>query len=205
MSSPGCREGLEAIDRDGPRECQRAVILSPYLDKETVRPAPVGGWEVRTDLGRRGRPGTQGVGSRNLLRKAQTKLAEAAMHDYVQKIFTGQFEASLCMLNDCVQNCAPRHWDGRIAKYPFWQVAYHTLCFVDLYLSPDEQSFQLRDIHPHGWSELNDEYPSRRFDQREITEYLAICRQKAVATLASETRRIPAARGGVSLVAHLPR
>jgi hypothetical protein len=61
------------------------------------------------------------------------------MLDYVQKILTGQFEASLGMLNDCIQNYPPRHWDGRIAKYPFWHVAYHTLCFVDLYLSPDEQ------------------------------------------------------------------
>jgi hypothetical protein len=58
------------------------------------------------------------------------------------------------------------------------------------------KSFQLRDLQPQGWSELNDEYPSRRFDQREITEYLAICRQKAVATLASETRESLSARRG---------
>ena len=41
---------------------------------------------------------------------------------------------------------------------------------------------------PHGRSEWNEEFPSRRFDKREITEYLAICRQKARETLASETR-----------------
>lgn len=90
------------------------------------------------------------------------------MIDYVKKILTGQFEASLCMMNDCVQKCSQEHWDGKIAKYAFWQVAYHTLCFVDLYLSPNEESFQLRDIHPQGWSEFRDvfdeEFPSRRFD-----------------------------------------
>ena len=61
------------------------------------------------------------------------------------------------------------------------------LCFVDLYLSPNEASFQLRDVHPQGWSELREEFPSRRFDTSELTEYLAICRQKATETLASET------------------
>ncbi len=77
-----------------------------------------------------------------------------------------------------------------MAKLPsaaFWHVAYHTLCFVDLYLSPNEESFQLRDIHPQGWSELNEEFPSRRFDKEEITESLAICRHKAIEKPASET------------------
>ncbi len=110
------------------------------------------------------------------------------MIDYLKKILTGQFEASLCMMNECVQKCPQEHWDGKIAKYAFWHVAYHTLCFVDLYLSPDEETFQPRDFHPRGRSELNEEFPSRRFEKREITEYLAICRQKAIETLASETR-----------------
>ncbi len=130
------------------------------------------------------------------------------MIDYVRKILLGQFEASLCMLNDCVQNCPQEHWDGKIANYTFWQVAYHTLFFVDLYLSPNEEAFQPRDFHPRE-SEFKDGYPSRRFGQRELTEYLAICRQKAVETLASETpeslerqsgfRWLPFSRGEVYL------
>ncbi len=110
------------------------------------------------------------------------------MVELVRKFLAGQFEASLCMMHDCVRKCPPEHWEGAIAKYPFWQVAYHALCFADLYLSPDEASFQLRDdLHPRGWSELNDEYPSRRFDQPEITGYVDICRRKATETLATET------------------
>ncbi len=72
----------------------------------------------------------------------------------------GQFEASLCMLNESVQKCPEEHWDGKIAKYAFWQVAYDTLCFVDLYLSPNDESFQLRDFHPQGWSEFKEEFPA---------------------------------------------
>lgn len=110
------------------------------------------------------------------------------MIELLRKMLAGQFEASLCMMNDCVRKCPLEHWDGKIARYAFWHVAYHTLCFVDLYLSPDEASFQFRDIHPQGWSELNEEFPSRSFDKQEISEYLVTCRQKAVETLASESR-----------------
>jgi uncharacterized damage-inducible protein DinB len=111
------------------------------------------------------------------------------MIDCVRNMLTGQFEASLSMMNDCIRKCPDEQWDGQIAKYPFWQVAYHTLCFVDLYLSPNEELFQLRDdLHPQGWSELNEEFPSRRFDKREIAGYVAICRQKARDAIGAETR-----------------
>lgn len=110
------------------------------------------------------------------------------MSDFARQIITGQFEAALAMMADCVEQCPDEHWDDKIAKYPFWLVAYHTLCFVDLYLSPDEKAFKPRaDLHPAGWSEYDDEYPSRRFDKSEITRYLTICREKASEILAAET------------------
>ena len=110
------------------------------------------------------------------------------MIDDVKQVLVAQFEAALCMLNDCVEKCPPAHWDGLVAKYPFWQVAYHTLCMVDLYLSPGEAAFKPRaDFHPAGMRELDDEYPSRRFTQPEIRAYLAVCRQKVRDTLSAET------------------
>lgn len=109
------------------------------------------------------------------------------MIEQVKKTLTGQFEASLCMMNACIAKCPPDHWNGKIAKYAFWHVAHHTLCFVDLYLSIDEESFQFRKFHPQGWSDFNEEFPSRAFDQAEIAEYLQICRQKAIDTFAADT------------------
>ncbi len=110
------------------------------------------------------------------------------MTDYLKIILSSQFEAALAMFNDCAQKCPPEHWDGKIAKYPFWQVAYHTLCFVDLYLAPNEETFEPRaDLHPQGWREFDDEYPSRRFEQREILNYVTLCLEKARQTFAAET------------------
>jgi hypothetical protein len=110
------------------------------------------------------------------------------MTNHLKTILTRQFEAALAMLNDCVQKCPPEHWDSPVAKYPFWQVAYHTLCFVDFYLSPSDADFTPHpDLHPRGMAELDDEYPSRRFTREELTTYIHLCRQKAIDTLAAET------------------
>lgn len=110
------------------------------------------------------------------------------MFDYVITIFRGQFQAGLAMLNECIVKCPEESWDGRIAKYPFWHVAYHLLCFVDCYLSPNEHAFKPGRFHPRGLQELQDEYPSRRFERAELLEYLAECRKKLDASLAAESR-----------------
>ncbi|MGH2395759.1 MAG: DinB family protein [bacterium] len=110
------------------------------------------------------------------------------MIEYVRTILTGKFEASLCMLNDCVQKCPPEQWEGKIANSTFRQIAYHTLFFVDQYLSPSEAAFQLRDCHHRGGDERSSTAPSTGLTKDETLSYLAICRQKARETLASETR-----------------
>lgn len=121
-----------------------------------------------------------------------------------------QFEASLAMLRDCIAKCPPEHWDERIAHYTFWQVAYHTLCFVDVYLSTGEAAVEFRTtdspehappprrlpLHPRGRSELEDEFPSRRFAQDELLAYLQICRDKLHAAMAAETEESLAGPSG---------
>ena len=110
------------------------------------------------------------------------------MISYVRTILAGQFEASLAMLNECIRRCPEAQWDGAVAKYPFWQVAYHTLYFVDLYLSPNEEAFQPREIHPAaGRDDIFYDPPIRHLGQPELTAYAAVCRRKAVDTLAAET------------------
>jgi uncharacterized damage-inducible protein DinB len=107
--------------------------------------------------------------------------------EYVKAILTGQFEAALCMLNDCIRKCPPEHWEGRIANQTYRQVAYHTLFFVDLYLSPSEAAFQLRACHQRGGDERLPTAISAGLTQEDTLAYLAICRQKALETLAAET------------------
>jgi hypothetical protein len=110
------------------------------------------------------------------------------MIDYLKGIILSQFQAGLGMLDDCLRRCPDDKWDGPIGKYPFWHVAYHTLCYVDLYLSPGEAAYTHRpDIHPAGMNEFSEEYPSRRFTREELIGYLDICRRKADDMLAADT------------------
>lgn len=121
-----------------------------------------------------------------------------------------QFRAALAMLEQCITRCPDEHWDAIIGKYPFWQVAYHTLCFVDCYLSPSNDDFT-REVEarqntgatafnpqPRGMAELEGEYPSRRFTRNEMIQYAAMCREKLDATIPNESDETLAGPSGFS-------
>ena len=123
------------------------------------------------------------------------------MIDYLKTILTGQFEASLCMLSECIRKCPQEHWEGKIGNDTFRQVAYHTLYFVDLYLSPSKKAFKPRACHHRGGDERVTTAAGGGLTKDETLSYLALCRQKAIETLASET---PAILQGPSGFSRLP-
>ncbi|MCK6475348.1 MAG: DinB family protein [Phycisphaerales bacterium] len=106
------------------------------------------------------------------------------------QILRSQFEAALAMLNECIVKCPAEHWSDehdascRVAKYPVWMVVYHTLCFVDCYLSPSNETWEPTPrFHPKGRQELEDEYPSRAFSREEMLDYMTYCRAKIARVL----------------------
>jgi hypothetical protein len=109
------------------------------------------------------------------------------MLEYTRRILIGQFEAALAMLNEVIQACPPQHWEAKVASLTFKQVAYHTLFFVDLYLEPTEERFELRNIHKEGGDERNP-YPSPGLDKPQTLKYVRICYEKMLTTLAGETQ-----------------
>lgn len=111
----------------------------------------------------------------------------------VRQALAGQYEAALAMLDECLEKCPTEHWEGRIAKYPFWHVAYHTLCFIECYLARSNEAMKeaveervakrargetAPDFHPRGMQELEDEYPSRPFSREALLAYAAFCRAR---------------------------
>lgn len=110
----------------------------------------------------------------------------------LRPVLRGQVEASLRMLAECIDRCPDGHWDEPIARYPFWQVAYHTLCFAEYYLSPGKEAFERTaadragaegSFQPRGMAELTEEFPSRRFETRELLTYAEHCRTLAGSVL----------------------
>src|SRR3954462_10838911 len=99
------------------------------------------------------------------------------MIDQFQIILTSQFDAALCMLHQCIDACLPEHWEGKIANDSFRQMAYHTLFCVDLYLSRDAESFELRELHARGGDERLPTI-SDGLSKEETLQYLTICREK---------------------------
>lgn len=110
-----------------------------------------------------------------------------------------QFDAAFAMLEECIRKCPPKHWDGLIAKYPFWQVVYHTLYCTDIYSAKSESAWQTHPkFHPQGKSEVDNEYPSREFTKRELLAYLKYTQARVHESLAAETTRSLAAPAGFS-------
>ena len=112
----------------------------------------------------------------------------------VRPIVQSQFLAALEMLEECIRVCPADAWDAPIAKYPFWLVAYHTLCCTDGYLAKDETSFRPRTgpggFHPAGMADIEDEYPSRHFEREELLGYVDLCKRLAAATISGESDEV---------------
>src|SRR6185369_10066203 len=119
------------------------------------------------------------------------------MLDYVKQILTAQYEASLAMLNQCIEACPPKHWEGTIASGTFRWVAYHALFFTDLYLSPSEHAFELRDLHQRGGDE-REPVATPGLSKDDAIAYVSICRQKIHESLATETEASLAGSSGFS-------
>jgi len=108
---------------------------------------------------------------------------------YLNNILSSQFEASLCMMHHCIKACPVKHWEGKIVTATVRQIVYHTLFCADMYLSPNAESFKLRELHRRGGDERGTTW-SRGLSKPQTLAYLDICRRKARKTLASQTTRI---------------
>jgi uncharacterized damage-inducible protein DinB len=127
----------------------------------------------------------------------QVGLREIAMEDLFRKAVLGQFEAAMAMLKQCMDNCPAALWESTVAEMTVRQIAYHTLFFVDVYLSPGEQTFTLRPLHEVGGDETQPVI-CPGLDQSATIDYLQICLEKLRTTLASETEETLQGESGFS-------
>lgn len=115
------------------------------------------------------------------------------MTELFQRLLASQFEASLCTLAHCVEFCPDSMWNARVARFPFCQVAFHTLFFTDYYLGLNADALKLQSYHIANpalfgdYEQLEYREPVELYDKPQIRSYLEFCRSKAVETLAAET------------------
>jgi hypothetical protein len=99
-----------------------------------------------------------------------------------------QFGASIDMLENALRACPGHLWSGRMWKEnpefsEFWYVAYHTLFWLDLYLTGSVDGFTppapytLDELDPAGL------LPERPYSKDELLAYLDHCRRKCHASI----------------------
>ncbi len=112
----------------------------------------------------------------------------------MKRFVWSQFGAAIDMLENAMR-AAPDHvWGDRSKQPEFWYVAYHTLFFLDYYLSDTSEGFA--PPAPYTLSELDPQgvLPDRVYSKVELLAYLSHGREKcrtALAALTDETAARP--------------
>jgi hypothetical protein len=122
-----------------------------------------------------------------------------------KKVLWGQFGAAIDMLESGMTMCPDDVWAEDRGPRSFWYLVFHTLFFLDYYLSDSEEDF--RPPPPFTLTELDPAgvMPDRIYTREELGRYLehgrAKCR-RAIASLteakASERRRMGSTEGTVA-------
>src|SRR5215470_5455486 len=109
------------------------------------------------------------------------------MIDFWRSAIRQQFRAAIDMLANAIQACPDSVWSGEPPR-AFWYIAFHTLFFLDLYLSPVGED-QFRSPAPFSLAELADEggVPEPAHTKDELLAYLDHCRKKLDAVMAAMT------------------
>jgi hypothetical protein len=98
-------------------------------------------------------------------------------------LLASQLGATIDMLENALLACPDELWSDRSRQPEFWYLVYHTLFFLDLYLSGTLEGFappapfNLDEIDPAGV------LPERPYTKDEMLAYLQHGRRKARATL----------------------
>lgn len=114
-----------------------------------------------------------------------------------------QYGAAIDDLDNTLRACPDDLWRAKLWHDPeterfflpeFWYVAYHTLFWIDLYLTGTEEGFVppppflLVEQHENG------PLPDRPYTQAELLDYLHLCRQRAQTTIEALTDETAARR-----------
>lgn len=111
-----------------------------------------------------------------------------------------QFGAAIDMLENAVNACPAAVWDDATVPVSqrFWYLAYHTLFWLDFYLSEHEQGFAPPAPFTLGEFDPAGAYPDRAYAPAELLGYLAHGRNKMWQALASLSDERASARCGVA-------
>lgn len=94
-----------------------------------------------------------------------------------------QFGAAIDMLENAMRACPDKLWGDRTRRPEFWYIAFHTLFFLDLYLSESDAGFV--PPAPFTLDEMDERglLPDRVYSKEELLSYLRHGREKCRRTV----------------------
>jgi len=109
------------------------------------------------------------------------------MDNTFKTIVWQQFGAAIDMLENAIDACPGELWGDRSKTPEFWYVAFHTLFYLDLYLSETDAGFA--PPAPFTLDEMDERglMPERVYTKEELKTYLAHGREKCRRTIAAMT------------------
>jgi hypothetical protein len=105
----------------------------------------------------------------------------------MKRIIWQQFGAAIDMLSNAVTACPDDIWGNRIENSEFWYITFHSLFFLDLYLSESDKGFV--PPSPFTLDELDKRglLPERVYTKDELLKYLEYGREKCQSAITSMT------------------
>ena len=100
------------------------------------------------------------------------------MLEVLKPLLWQQFGAAIQMLENAIVTCPEEVWATDKREFDFWYNAYHTIFWLDYYLSDSSEAFQ--PTEPFGVTDLDPSglLPERVFTRAELLAYLGLARQK---------------------------
>jgi uncharacterized damage-inducible protein DinB len=100
------------------------------------------------------------------------------MDPFWKNVLWSQFGAAIDMLENLIRACPDTLWDDRSQHIVFWEIAYHTLFWLDFYLSGIRDDFT-----PPPPFTMPRDLPERPYTREQLLEYLKHGRDKCRMTI----------------------
>jgi uncharacterized damage-inducible protein DinB len=114
------------------------------------------------------------------------------MDETFRQILWQQFGAAIQMLENAIQDCPEEVWSDQIDFLEYWYIAYHTLFWLDYYLSESPQAFTPHPPFTIEEANADEVLPERIYSKTELLSYLQFAREKCrtrIFALTDETAR----------------
>lgn len=111
-----------------------------------------------------------------------------------KKIIWQQLGAAVESLENAIKACPEKVWGDKPGFHEFWYIAYHTLFFLDYYMSGTSEGFAPPEPFDLGELDPAGVLPDRVYSKEELLKYLEHGRQKsrdAIDALTEETAHKP--------------